>query len=98
MSGKRRTFTSEFKREAVAMVVHQGLSFAEAARRLGIRDTLLHKWKLALESQGDQAFPGKGQQTAVEAELTRLRRENEQLRMERDILKKATAFFAKESK
>jgi transposase len=98
MSEKRRTFTAEFKREAVAMVIQQGLSFSEAARRLGIRDTLLHKWKLALEAQGDQAFPGKGQQTAVEAELTRLRRENEQLRMERDILKKATAFFAKESK
>lgn len=98
MSGARRTFTAEFKREAVAMVVKQGLSFLEAARRLGIRDTLLHKWKNTLEAQGEQAFPGKGQQTALEAELARLRRENEQLRMERDILKKATAFFAKESK
>jgi transposase len=98
MSEPRRTYTAEFKREAVAMVVQQGLSFAEVARRLGIRDTLLRKWKDALDAQGDQAFPGKGQQTAVEAELARLRRENEQLRMERDILKKATAFFAKESK
>ena len=98
MSEPRRTYTPEFKREAVAMVVQQGLSFAEVARRLGIRDTLLRKWKDALDAQGDQAFPGKGQQTAVEAELARLRRENEQLRMERDILKKATAFFAKESK
>ena len=98
MSEPRRTYTAEFKREAVAMVVQQGLSFSEVARRLGIRDTLLRKWKDALDAQGDQAFPGKGQQTAVEAELARLRRENEQLRMERDILKKATAFFAKESK
>ena len=98
MSEPRRTYTAEFKREAVALVVQQGLSFAEAARQLGIRDTLLRKWKDALQAQGDQAFPGKGQQTAQEAELTRLRRENEQLRMERDILKKATAFFARESK
>lgn len=98
MTEPRRTFTAEFKREAVALVVQQGLSYSEAARRLGISDTLLHNWRRTLEAQGDQAFPGKGQQTALEAELTRLRRENEQLRMERDILKKATAFFAKESK
>jgi transposase len=98
MSEPRRTYSAEFKREAVALVVQQGLSFVEAARRLGIRDSLLRKWKAALEAQGDQAFPGKGQQNAQEAELARLRRENEQLRMERDILKKATAFFARESK
>jgi transposase len=98
MSKKRRTFTSEYKREALDMVLQQGLSYSEAARRLGIRDTLLHKWKQAFDADGEQAFPGKGQQTPLEAELTRLRRENEQLRMERDILKKATAFFAKESR
>ncbi len=97
MPRKRRTFTAEFKREALAMVLEQGLSYSEAARRLGIRDSLLHRWKEAHDAHGDQAFPGKGQQTPLEAELTRLRRENEQLRMERDILKKATAFFAKES-
>ena len=98
MSEAPRTFTPEYKREAVAMVVQQGLSFSEVARRLAIRESQLRKWKAALEAHGEQAFPGKGQQTAQEAELTRLRRENEQLRMERDILKKATAFFARESK
>ena len=59
MSEPRRTYTAEFKRAAVALVVQQGLSFAEAARQPGIRDTLLRKWKVALKTQGDQAFPGK---------------------------------------
>jgi len=90
--------TSEFKREAVALIIDQHLSVAEVSRRLGVAQSLLYKWKHQLALQGEQAFPGKGQQTAQEAELARLRRENEQLRMERDILKKATAFFAKESR
>lgn len=76
----------------------QRLSVAEAARRLGIRPNLLYRWKSQLATAGTQAFPGTGQQTAQEAELARLRRENEQLRMERDILKKAAVFFAKESR
>jgi transposase len=94
----RQKYTSEFKREAISLVVDQHLSVAEVARRLGISETLLYKWKHQFATQGEQAFPGKGQQTAQEAELARLRREVEQLRMERDILKKATAFFAKECK
>ena len=98
MSKERRKHTSEFKREAVGMVLNQQLSVAEVSRRLGISQTLLLKWKVQFTTQGEQAFPGKGQQTPQEAELSRLRRENEQLRMERDILKKAAQFFAKESK
>ena len=98
MSKERRKHTPEFKREALNLVIDQQLSIAEVARRLGIGQSLLHKWKVQFAAQGEQAFPGKGQQTPQEAELTRLRRENEQLRMERDILKKATAFFARESK
>lgn len=98
MSKARRQFTSEYKREAVNLVLKEQLSVAEAARRLGISANLLHRWKAEYAAQGEQAFPGQGQQTAVEAELHRLRRENEQLRMERDILKKATVFFAKESR
>ena len=98
MSKERRKHTPEFKREALNLVIDQQLSIAEVARRLGISQSLLHKWKVQFAAQGEQAFPGKGQQTPQEAELTRLRRENEQLRMERDILKKATAFFARESK
>jgi transposase len=95
---ERRKHTPEFKREALGLVIDQQLSVAEVSRRLGISQSLLHKWKLQFAAQGEQAFPGKGQQTPQEAELARLRREVEQLRMERDILKKATAFFARESR
>jgi len=98
MSRERRKFTAEYKREAVSMVLKQQLSVAEAARRLGINSNLLHRWKAEFSRQGEEAFPGQGHQTAQEAELARLRRENELLRQERDILKKATVFFARESK
>lgn len=98
MSKERGQFTAEYKREALRMVEQQQLSVAEVARRLGIKANLLYRWKAQFAADGEQAFPGSGQQTAQEAELARLRRENEQLRMERDILKKATAFFAKESR
>ena len=97
-SGKpRRTFTREFKVEAVKLVTEQGRSFAEAAANLGIAENLLRKWNKDLDAEGDQAFPGKGNLPALEDELRRLRAENKRLQMERDILKKATAFFAKES-
>ena len=96
MAKKRRTYTPEFKTEAVKLVTEQGYSVAEAARSLGIHDTLLRSWKQALETQGDQAFPGQGKLPAIEEELHRLRAENKRLRAERDILKKATALFAQE--
>ena len=98
MSKERRVFSAEYKREALNLVQKQQLSVVEVARRLGINPNLLYRWKAQLASEGEQAFPGPGQQTALEAELAKLRRENEQLRMERDILKKATVFFAKESR
>jgi transposase len=96
MSGSRRTYTAEFKREAVEMVAKQGLSVAEAARRLGVHANLLRTWKTSFERNDPPAGPR--QPTALEAEVTRLRAENERLRIEREILKKATAFFAKESR
>jgi transposase len=97
MGKPRRLFTREFKVEAVKLVTEQGRSFAEAAADLGIAENLLRKWKKALYAEGDQAFPGKGNLPALEEELRRLRTDNKRLQMERDILKKATAFFAKES-
>ena len=97
MTKKRRTYTPEFKAEAVKLVTQQGYSVAEAARSLGIHETLLRSWKLALETQGDQAFPGQGKLPPFEEELRRLRAENKRLRTERDILKKATALFALEA-
>jgi transposase len=94
MMGTRRTFTREFKVEAVKLVTDQRLSFTEAARKLGITDGLLRKWKQTLEADADQAFPGHGNRSPAEEELHRLRAENKRLRAERDILKKATALFA----
>ena len=94
--GSRRKFTSEFKQEAVRMVTQQGLSLSEAALRLGIHENLLRNWRKSLEQNGADASPR--QPTALEAENARLRAENERLRMEREILKKATAFFARESR
>ena len=96
MSGSRRTYTPEFKQEAVLLVTQQGLSLAEAARRLGVHANLLRTWKTSFEKHGPPTGPR--QPTALEAENARLRAENERLRMEREILKKATAFFAKESR
>jgi transposase len=97
MARKRRTYTREFKVEAVKLVTEKGYSVAEAARSLGIGETLLRSWKQALENHGEQAFPGHGNLPALEEELRQLKAENRRLQMERDILKKATAFFAKEA-
>lgn len=97
MARQRRTYTHEFKVEAVKLVTEQGRSVAEAARSLGIGENLLRSWKISLQANGDRAFPGKGQLPAIEEELRRLRAENKRLAMERDILKKATAVFAREA-
>ena len=97
MARQRRSYTREFKVEAVKLVTEKGYSVAEAARSLDIGETLLRSWKQAFESQGEQAFPGHGNLPAIEEELRRLKAENRRLQMERDILKKATAFFAKEA-
>src|SRR5579885_2941426 len=94
MMGTRLTVTREFKAESVKLGTDQGLGFTEAARKLGITDGLLRKWKQALEAEAEQAFPGHGNRTPAEEELHRLRAENRRLRAERDILKKATALFA----
>ena len=96
MARQRRTYTSEFKIEAVKLIIEKGYSVAEAARSLDIGETLLRSWKQAFENQGSQAFPGHGNLPAIEDELRQLRAENRRLLMERDILKKATAFFARE--
>lgn len=96
MKKQRRTFSRDYKLAAVKKVLEQGLSFAEVARDLGIRDTLIHNWRKAFEADGTLQSEVQ-QRPSVEAELKRLREENRQLKMERDILKKATAFFAKEN-
>jgi transposase len=97
MARQRRSFTREFKVEAVKLVTEKGYSVAEAARSLDIGQTLLRSWKLAFGQEGDQAFPGNGNLSPFEEELRQLRADNKRLLMERDILKKATAFFAREA-
>ncbi len=97
MPTKRRTFTPEFKAEAVKLVTEQGRSFVEVARDLDIGESTLRSWRRAIATGGAQAFPGRGNSPAPEEELRRLRAEVKRLTMERDILKEATAFFARES-
>ena len=83
----RRSFSEEFKIEAVKLVTEQNYKVAEAARNLGIADNLLRRWKDKYAENSDDT---------ENEELKHLRAENKRLRMERDILKKATAFFASE--
>ena len=97
MAKTRRTFTPEFKAQAVKLVAEGGKSLAEVARNLDLGESMLRGWKRALAECGEQAFPGKGHPPAHEEELRRLRAEVKRLTMERDVLKKATAFFAGES-
>ena len=94
MNQKRvyKTYTQEFKKEAVALVTDQGYSVAEAARSLGVNTNLLYKWKEQQEAQAS----GAALSTDEREELKKLRAENKRLRMEKDILKKASAFFARE--
>jgi transposase len=89
---KRRKFTNEFKCEAVKLVLEQGLSIAQAGRDLGIGETTLGKW---IDREKKGILDPESLKSHELGELRRLRKENQQLRMEREILKKATAFFAK---
>ena len=95
--GTRRTFTREFKVEAVKLATDRGRSIADVAGSLGIGENLLRRWRQQLAADAGEAFRGNGNRTAAEDELRRLRDENRRLKAERDILKKATAFFARES-
>jgi transposase len=98
MTKKRKNYSKQFKIDAVKLVTEQGYKVSEAARNLGIHHTSLRNWKKQLETDGNQSFPGKGFISPEKVELYRLRKENKRLRMEREILKKAAAFFANESK
>lgn len=92
---ERRIFTRDFKLAAVNKVVKLGLSCAEVARDLKVKDSLIYNWRKAFEADGT-LDANKTVDLSVDGELQRLRAENRQLKIEREILKKATAFFARE--
>jgi transposase len=93
-TSKRRNYTEDFKRDAVALVTEQGYKVSEAARSLGVGDGLLRRWR----QQFDQEVSGASLHVDEREELLRLRKENRLLRMEKEILKKASQYFAKEMK
>ena len=93
----RRRFDRAFKLEAVKLVRERGVSAAQAARDLDVHESVLRKWVKEFAADPQHAFPGQGQVKPEQAEIERLRREVIRLKAERDILKKATAFFVKES-
>ena len=94
---KRRKFSREFKLEAVRLVKERGVSVAQAARDLDLHEKVLRKWIREVSADPQQAFPGQGQMKPEQLEIARLRKEVAKLKAERDILKKAAAFFAKEA-
>jgi transposase len=87
----KKTYTQEFKREAMRLAQTSGKPIAHVARELGISDASIHQWRKELAEHGPEAFPGSGHQTALEEENRQLKRELERTRQERDILKKTLA-------
>lgn len=94
---QRRKFSREFKVEAVRLVRERDVSVAQAARDLDVHENVLRKWVKELAAASTDAFPGHGQMKPEQLEIDRLRREVAKLKAERDILKKAAAFFAREA-
>ena len=93
----RRVFSREFKLEAVKLVRERGVKIAQAARDLDVHENVLRKWIRDVAADPAHAFPGHGQMKPEQLEIERLRREVTKLKAERDILKKAAAYVAKES-
>ena len=93
----RRKFSREFKIEAVRLVTDRGVAVAQAARDLDVAESVLRRWMRELTATPVAAFPGNGQMRADLVEIAALKKEVARLRVERDILKKAAAFFAREA-
>lgn len=96
MSKSRRKYTKEFKKESVEFLIRSGKPASKVAAELGIRQEILTRWKREYEQHEEKAFPGNGK--PVEAELAELRKELADVKMERDILKKAVTIFSKDQK
>ena len=97
MSGRKK-YSKEFKLDAVSLVLDQGYSRAEAARSLGLNSNMLGRWVSEHQTDGGQSFRGNGKLTPEQEEVRKLRSQVKNLEMEKEILKKATVFFAKEMK
>jgi transposase len=93
----RQNYTKEFKKDAVNLVIEQGYNCSEVGRRLGVNQTNISRWVREHRRESDPAPDSGASRSELEAENKRLRKENQRLQMEREILKKAAAFFAKES-
>jgi transposase-like protein len=91
----KRTFSKEFKIKACELVLKDEIKHAVVAEKMGINKIMLYRWIDEYETYGEEAFVGKGRQRSSDAELRKLRKENERLKMEMEILKKAAAYFAK---
>lgn len=94
--GRRRVFSREFKTEAVRLVVERGVSVARAAKDLGVHENVLGKWVRNFKADPEQSFPGRGKMKPDDAEVAQLPPDLAKTRTERDILKQAIAYFAKE--
>jgi transposase len=98
MSKQQKTYTREFKLEAVRLIKSSGKPISQIARDLGVSETALYNWCKQLAEQGEQAFPGSGHQTAEQEEIRRLKRELEVTRQERDILKKVVSISSRDAR
>ena len=94
MAKTRRTYSAEFKREAVQLTHEPGRTVGEVATGLGVDRGLLQRWRSESKRDGGEAFPGKGRPKASDEEVLRLRKELARTQHERDILKKALGYFA----
>lgn len=92
----KKTYTKEFKMGAIGLVLEQGYKGTEAAKSLGIHESILRRWLKEYKDSEDSAFKGQGTLSEDQQEIRRLREENRRLKMEKEILKKATAFFVQE--
>lgn len=95
---RRKSYSQEFKLEAVRLITHKGYSIAEASRSLGVEYSVLRRWKKEFEQDSEHAFPGKGRLKPPDEEIRSLRAELNRVTEERDILKKALAYFAEHQK
>lgn len=97
-NGGRRNYTKEFKREAVSLTTEGGRNLAEVARNLGVHENVLYRWRREYMKDTEVSFPGKGNLKPEDEEYRRLQKELYDVKMERDILRKALAIFSQHQK